>query len=159
MFVHGYSEGCHLLNETSVPSDNPDIDLLEGVYRCRDEMSDPRVTGTVDWTLDPYHVHYNTAPMTGRMEDSPVLTPDDGDGTCRGEGFGVDIWSGDGLSTVFSNESSAKVSTRGSSTTNGAPNTPGQTATRSSATSNPPTDTGTRQQSTNMAPFCVKRRS
>jgi hypothetical protein len=104
VFVHGYSEGCDLLNETSVPNDNPDIDLLEGVFSCRDEMSDPRVTGTVDWTLDPYYIHYTTTPMTGRMEASPVLTPDQGDGTWSGEGFGVDIWKGDGLSTVYYNE-------------------------------------------------------
>lgn len=45
VFVHGYGEGCDLLNETSIPNDNPDIDLIEGTFRCRDEMSDPRVTG------------------------------------------------------------------------------------------------------------------
>ncbi len=27
VFVHGYSEGCDLLNETSVPSDSPDIEV------------------------------------------------------------------------------------------------------------------------------------
>jgi hypothetical protein len=105
VFVHGYSQqGCTLLNEKSVPNDDPDIDLIEGVFRCRDEMSDPRVTGWVDWTLDPYYIYYTTPPRTGRMEASPALTPDEGGGSWRGTGFGVDIWNDDGLSTVFHNE-------------------------------------------------------
>ena len=105
VFVHGYSQrGCTLLNEKSVPSDDPDIDLTARVFTRRSEMSDPRVTGWVDWTLDSYYVHYTTTPQTGRMEASPVLTPDEGGGTWRGTGFGVDIWSGDGLSTVFHDE-------------------------------------------------------
>jgi hypothetical protein len=103
-FVHGASGGCALLDEESVPSDDPDIDLNEGVFRCRDEMSDPRVTGWVDWTLDPYYVHYTTDPETGRFEGSPVLTPDERGGTWRGTGFGVDIWNDDGLATALHDE-------------------------------------------------------
>ena len=78
--------------------------LTEGVFRCRSEMSDPRVTGWVDWTLDPYYIYYTTPPRTGRMEASAALTPDEGGGSWRGTGFGVDIWNDDGLSTVFHTE-------------------------------------------------------
>lgn len=102
-FVRG-SSTCDLLNEESVPSDNPDIDLITGVYRCRDEMSDARVTGIVDFTLDPYYIHYATQPQTGRFEASSVLTTDEGNGSWRGNGFGVDVWRDEGLSTVWHTE-------------------------------------------------------
>jgi hypothetical protein len=104
-FVQGYSQGCTWPEEQEVTDDNPDIDVWEGVLSCRDEMSDPRVTGEEEWTLvEPSYIHYTTIPQTARFEASVVLTPDEGEGTWRGEGFGADLWSGDGLHTVLHGE-------------------------------------------------------
>lgn len=102
-YVQGYGVGeCTWPEEQEVTDDNPNIDVWEGVMLCRDEMSDPRVTGEEQWRMaDPYYIHYTTTPWTGRIEASVVLTPDEGEGTWRGEGFGVDLWSEGGLHTVF----------------------------------------------------------
>ena len=105
-FVQGYGVGeCTWPEEQEVTDDNPDIDVWEGVLLCREQMSDPRVTGAEEWTLvDTNYIHYKTIPQTGRFEASVVLTPDEGEGTWRGEGFGADLWSEDGLHTVFHGE-------------------------------------------------------
>jgi hypothetical protein len=105
-YVQGYGVGeCTWPEEYEVTDDNPDIDVWEGVLLCREQMSDPRVTGEEEWTLvDTNYIHYTTIPQTGRFEASVVLTPDEGEGTWRGEGFGTDIWSGDGLHTVLHGE-------------------------------------------------------
>lgn len=106
VYVQGYGVGCTWPEERQIADDNPDIDVWEGVLSCRDEMSDPRVTGDEEWTLvDPYFIHYTTAPQTTRFEASVVLTPDEGEGTWRGEGFGADIFTEQGtIHTVFHGE-------------------------------------------------------
>jgi hypothetical protein len=119
-FVQGYSQGCTWPEEQEVTDDNPDIDVWEGVLSCRDEMSDPRVTGEEEWTLvEPSYIHYTTIPQTARFEASVVLTPDEGEGTAN---------------------TPVKASTKGSSTTSGDPSSQKRADTSSSATSNQPTN-------------------
>lgn len=103
VYVQGYGVGeCTWPEEREVTDDNADIDVWQGVMLCREEMSDLRVTGEEEWRMvDPYYIHYTTTPWTGRIEASVVLTPDEGEGIWRGEGFGVDLWSEGGLHTVF----------------------------------------------------------